>query len=121
MATAGAIGFLGFQLDPKVAIVFTVAFGIAVDDSIHFLSRYKLERNKGFNVDDAIRNTFAETGRAIVITTLILFLGFGALVLSSFPPTFTIGFLLSLTLAVALIGDFLLLPVLIRWFNPAKQ
>lgn len=121
MATAGAIGFLGFQLDPKVAIVFTVAFGIAVDDSIHFLSRYKLERDKGFDVNTAIHNTFAETGRAIIITTLILFFGFGALVLSSFPPTFTIGFLLALTLAVALAGDFFLLPVFIRWFAPREQ
>lgn len=121
MATAGAIGFLGFQLDPKVAIVFTVAFGIAVDDSIHFLSRYKLERDKGLDVNTAIHNTFAETGRAIVITTLILFFGFGALVFSSFPPTFTIGLLLALTLAVALAGDFFLLPVFIRWLAPREQ
>jgi len=120
IATAGIIGFLGFQLDPKVAIVFTVAFGIAVDDSIHFLSRYKLERDKGFSQDKALHNTFMETGRAIVVTTLILFFGFGTLVFSVFPPTFTIGLLLALTLLIALIGDFLLLPISIRWLIPEK-
>lgn len=120
LATAGIIGFLGFQLDPKVAIVFTIAFGIAVDDSIHFLSRYKLERDKGHDQDTALRNTFLETGRAIVVTTLILFFGFGTLVFSAFPPTFTIGLLLALTLLIALVGDFLLLPVSIRWLLPDK-
>ena len=54
IATAGMIGFFGFAMDPKVAIVFTVAFGIAVDDSIHFLSRFKLERDYGNSVDEAI-------------------------------------------------------------------
>ncbi len=122
VVTAGAMGYLGFQVDPKIAIVFTVAFGIAVDDSIHFLSRYKMERDKGFDINTAIHNTFAESGKPIFLTSLILFFGFGSLVLSSFPPTFTIGFLLSLTLAVALAADFFLLPVLIRWLlSPGKQ
>ena len=113
--TAGLIGLLGFEFDPKVAIVFTVAFGIAVDDSIHFLARFKLERSKGKKVEDAIHATFMETGKAIVITTLILFFGFSILLFSAFPPTYTIGLLLSVTLLVALIADFLLLPVLLRW------
>lgn len=115
LVTAGLIGILGFQLDPKVAIVFTVAFGIAVDDSIHFLARYRLERAAGKNIDEAIEATFKETGKAMLFTTIILFLGFGTLVFSNFPPTYTIGLLLSITLLVALVADFLLLPLLLRW------
>ncbi len=115
LATAALIGALGLELDPKIAIVFTVAFGIAVDDSIHFLSRFKLERDKGQTNAEAISATFDETGRAIIITTLILFAGFGTLLGSAFPPTLIIGLLLSLTLIVALVADFLLIPVLIRW------
>jgi hypothetical protein len=115
IVTAGLIGLLGFELDPKVAIVFTVAFGIAVDDSIHFLARYRIERQKGLDIDQAIEATFQETGKAMIYTTLILFLGFGTLCFSNFPPTFTIGLLLSITLLVALVADFLLLPLGLRW------
>lgn len=121
LITAGLIGVLGLELDPKIAIVFTVAFGIAVDDSIHFLSRFKLERDKGKSNHEAVVATFGETGRAIIITTLILFAGFGTLLGSSFPPTLTIGLLLSLTLIVALLADFLLLPVSIRWLLKEKN
>lgn len=115
LATAGLIGLMGLQLDPKIAIVFTVAFGIAVDDSIHFLTRFKLERGRGLSNEAAVRATFEETGRAIILTTLILFCGFAVLLASSFPPTLTIGGLLALTLVVALVADFLLIPVSIRW------
>ncbi|MEM7035903.1 MAG: MMPL family transporter, partial [Bacteroidota bacterium] len=62
LITAGLIGLLGLEFDPKIAVVFTVAFGIAVDDSIHFLSRFKLELDKGMSVDEAIHATFMETG-----------------------------------------------------------
>lgn len=113
--TAGLIGLLQLEMDPKIAIVFTIAFGIAVDDSIHFLARFKLEKDKGKSLEDAIKATFLETGKAIVITTLILFFGFASLVLSVFPPTYTIGLLLSVTLALALVADFLLIPLLLRW------
>lgn len=115
LITAAIIGFLGFEFDPKIGIVFTVAFGIAVDDSIHFLARFKLERDKGKTVDQAIHTTFHETGKALIITSLILFFGFSTMIISAFPPTFVIGLLLSITLAVALIADFLLLPVCLRW------
>ena len=121
LATAAAIGLLNLQLDPKVAIVFTVAFGIAVDDSIHFLTRFRLERRRGLSNNDAIRATFQETGRAIILTTLILFFGFATLLASTFPPTLTIGGLLALTLVVALFADFLLIPVSIRWLLREKK
>lgn len=121
LATAAFIGLLGLQLDPKIAIVFTIAFGIAVDDSIHFLSRFKLERDRGLDNRAAIQATFQESGRAIILTTLILFFGFSVLLASSFPPTLTIGGLLALTLLVALVADFLLIPILINWLLPEKK
>ncbi|MEM6269431.1 MAG: MMPL family transporter [Bacteroidota bacterium] len=119
LITAAIIGFLHLEFDPKIAIVFTVAFGIAVDDSIHFLARFKLEYDKGRSVDEAIHTTFMETGKALIITSLILFFGFACLIFSAFPPTFTIGLLLSITLGVALVADFLLLPICLRWMMGA--
>lgn len=115
LITAAIIGFSGLEFDPKIAIVFTVAFGIAVDDSIHFLARFKLEYDRTQDVEVAIHSTFMETGKAIIITTLILFFGFSTMLFSVFPPTYTIGGLLSVTLAVALVADFLLLPICLRW------
>lgn len=114
---AGALlGFLGIELEAGVSIVFAVIFGIAVDDTIHFLSKYKLVRSRGHNVEDSLRITFLETGKAIVLTTVLLFFGFLIMLFSIHPPSVTIGLLISLTLASALFSDLLFLPVLIRWF-----
>lgn len=116
---AGALlGFLGIELEAGVAIVFAVIFGIAVDDTIHFLSKYKLSRNKGYSVEESLHVTFLETGKAIVLTTVILFFGFLVMLFSIHPPSVTIGLLISLTLASALISDLLLIPVLIRRWMP---
>lgn len=112
---AGAmIGFLGIELEAGVSIVFVIVFGIAVDDTIHFLSKYKLARDKDLSVDDAIRITFLEAGKAICLTTVILFFGFLVMLFSIHPPSVTIGLLISLTLISAVFADLLLLPVLIR-------
>ncbi len=115
---AGALlGFLGIDLEAGIAIVFAVIFGIAVDDTIHFLSKYKLARNAGKNMDEAIEVTFMETGKAICITSIILFFGFLVMLFSVHPPSVTIGLLISLTLFSALFGDLFLIPVLIRWLK----
>ncbi|WP_291865176.1 MMPL family transporter [Maribacter sp.] len=112
---AGALlGFLGIPLEATISIVFAIVFGIAVDDTIHFLGRYKLCRFNGLDKEEAIEKTFKETGRALVITTLLLFFGFMVLVFSIHLPSITIGLLLSATLLTALVLDLLLLPVLIR-------
>ena len=115
---AGALlGFLGIDLEAGIAIVFAVIFGIAVDDTIHFLSKYKLARNDGKDMDEAIEITFLETGKAICITSIILFFGFLVMLFSIHPPSVTIGLLISLTLFSALFGDLFLIPVLIRWMK----
>ncbi len=112
---AGAlIGFVGIELEAGVSIVFVIVFGIAVDDTIHFLSKFKLARNKGLSVEEALEITFMETGKAICLTTVILFFGFLVMLFSIHPPSVTIGLLISLTLLSAVAADLFLLPLLLR-------
>lgn len=115
---AGAmIGFLGIELEAGVSIVFAIIFGIAVDDTIHFLAKYRLVRGKGFSVDDSIYITFKEAGKAIVLTSVVLFFGFLVMLFSVNPPSVTIGLLISLTLASAVVSDLMLIPLLLRWLD----
>ena len=114
---AGAVlGYLGIELDAPTSVIFAIAFGIAVDDTIHFLSKFKLEILKGRTNAEAVRITFLESGKAICLTSIILFFGFIILTTSTYPPTIIIGFLVSLTLISALIADLFIIPVLIYWF-----
>jgi hypothetical protein len=110
------LGFVGVELEAGVSIVFAVIFGIAVDDTIHFLSKYKLARNKGLSVEDSLKITFTETGKAICLTTIILFFGFLVMLFSIHPPSVIVGTLIAVTLFSALFSDLLFIPVLIRWF-----
>ena len=115
---AGALlGFVGIELEAGVSIVFAIIFGIAVDDTIHFLAKYKLARGRGLSVDDAIHVTFKEAGKAIVLTSVVLFFGFLVMLFSINPPSVTIGLLISLTLASAVVSDLLLIPLLLRWLD----
>ena len=112
---AGAIiGYSGIELEAGVSVVFAIIFGIAVDDTIHFLSKFKLARTAGYNLEDSIKLTYEETGKAIVFTTIILFFGFLLMLFSSNPPSVTVGVLISFTLVGALICDLTLLPLLLR-------
>lgn len=112
---AGAIlGFLGIPLEASLSVVFAIVFGIAVDDTIHFLGKYKLGITQGLSQEASLEKTFAHTGRALVITTIILFFGFMVLLFSIHQPSITIGLIISVTLVTALILDLLLLPVLLR-------
>lgn len=112
---AGALlGYFGIELEASVSIIFAVIFGIAVDDTIHFLSKFRLLRREGLAVEEALKMTFLETGKAITFTTIILFFGFLVLLFSVHPPSFTIGLLISVTLIGAWICDLFLLPVLMR-------
>ena len=114
---AGAImGYLGITLKATTSIIFTIAFGIAVDDTIHFLSRFKLEQIKGAGPVLAMQRTFVETGKAITFTTVVLLAGFSTLIFSDFTVTYYIGLLIGLTLLSALIADLLLLPLLLYRF-----
>ncbi|HMO37895.1 MAG TPA: MMPL family transporter [Saprospiraceae bacterium] len=114
------LGFTGVELEAGVSIVFSVIFGIAVDDTIHFLSKFKLARLKGKNVEDALQITFIEAGKPIVLTSVVLFFGFLVMLFSVHPPSQTVGWLISLTLLTAVACDLLLIPVLIRWLIKDK-
>jgi predicted RND superfamily exporter protein len=118
---AGALlGFTGIELEAGVSIVFSVIYGIAVDDTIHFLSKFRLVRAKGYNVEDALHVTFLESGKAIGLTTVILFFGFLVMLFSIHPPSVIIGTLISVTLFSAYFSDLFLLPILIRWLIKDK-
>ncbi len=113
---AGLIGFFNINLNISTSIIFTIAFGIAVDDTIHFLSKFKIELNKGKSVPYAIKRTFLSTGKAIIITSFILMGGFLTLMYSSFNGTFYTGLFISLTLMFAVVADLLLIPSLFLLF-----
>lgn len=108
------LGFLNLTLDAPTAIIFGISYGIVVDDTIHFLSRFKIERDKGTPLELSIQKTFVETGKAIIITSLILFFGFSVLMLSSLQATSNVGLLIGVTLLTAVIADLYLLPLLLR-------
>ena len=114
---AGAlVGYLGVSLDAGISMIFTVVFGIAIDDTIHFLSSFKINQSKGLTVDEALRTTLLETGKPVVITTVILFFGFLVMIFSIHPPSVTVGKLIAVTLVSALMSDLFINPILIRWW-----
>lgn len=121
LITAAILGFLGIELEAGISIVFAISFGIAVDDTIHFLSKFKLLRADGYKVEDAIRQTFVETGKAMALTTIILFFGFLVMLFSIHPPSVSIGILISVTLISAFVADMMVIPVLIRAFIKDKE
>jgi predicted RND superfamily exporter protein len=110
---AGIMGFSGIDIKISTSIIFTIAFGIAVDDTIHFLSRFKIEQRNGSSIIYAIKRSFLSTGKAMILTSVILCAGFITMISSSFSSLFYIGFLLSLTLFIALLADLYLLPILL--------
>ena len=111
--TVGVMGWFGIWLEPATAMVAAVAIGIAVDDSVHFLSAYLEARGEGHDRVDAATRAFALSGRAIVLTTVILLAGFGVLLTSSFLPYTRFAFLCGLAVALALVGDLLVLPAVL--------
>lgn len=118
---AGLMGFLGIELKTSTSIIFTIAFGIAVDDTIHFLGKFKHELMKGRSKIYALKRSFLTTGKAMILTTLILCSGFLLLIFSSFLGTFYLGLLLCITLFVALIADLTILPILLLLFYKSKK
>jgi predicted RND superfamily exporter protein len=112
----GLMGWLGIDLKMSTALIFALAFGIAVDDTIHFISKLKLELRKGRTLPAAIKRTFLTVGKAIVLTSLVLAAGFGVLMGSDFQGTFYTGLLVGLTLVFALLADLVFLPVLLLWW-----
>lgn len=121
LLVGGAMGFSGIVLKPSTALIFPVAFGIAVDSSIHFLTKFRLLRDRGLTLEAAIRTTLRQTGKAILFTSLVLMSGFLVFTFSSFGGTANMGFLTALTLCVALVANLVLLPTLLHHFGPEEH
>ena len=117
MVMAAVLGFLQIPLRPATAMTFAVAFGIAVDDTLHYLIRYRMELSNQ-HYRQANDSTMLGTGIAMMSTTAILSAGFLVLTLSTFTPTVEFGMLSVITIITALIGDLTFLPALLSQIKP---
>ncbi|MBV66928.1 MAG: hypothetical protein CMG26_01065 [Candidatus Marinimicrobia bacterium] len=120
VAAAAIMGFSGIKLRPSTAMTFSIALGIAVDDTIHFLARFRQELKKTKDVGLAVSNSILSTGKAIIGTTLVLCMGFFTLYFSELVPNHEFGILATIILIIALISSLLLLPVLLNLFYKHK-
>lgn len=109
--TAGLMGYLGIPLKPSTVLIFSIAFGIAIDNAIRFLAKYQQELHRfNWNISKTVSMALYEAGISIIYTSLILFFGFIIFTASSFGGTFYLGLLTSITLVVAMFNNLLLLP-----------
>lgn len=118
---AGVVWLIGAELSLSTAIIFAVAFGIAVDDTIHFMSKLQSEHRSGKTWLYALKSSYLETGKSLILSSVVLVSGFGILVFSQFGVTFYVGLLISLALIFALIADLLLLPTLLIFYHRVKK
>jgi predicted RND superfamily exporter protein len=119
--TAGLMGFFNIALKPSTILIFTIAFGLASDQTIYFLTRYQQELTlTNYSVTKVVSDTIRETGVSMTHIALILFFGFGIFTASTFGGTVVLGLLLSITLIVALVFNLTLLPALMLWLDKKK-
>ena len=114
IAVGGLMGWLGIPLNAATSLIFTIGFVIAIDDTIHFLVRFRKEYADRKSLEYSIKHTLASTGKAILFTTIILLVVYTASAFSNFKEISQHAILVSATLIFALIGDFYLLPTLLR-------
>jgi len=114
--TAGLMGYFNISIKPSTVLVFSVTYGIAVDTAIHFLSKYRQHLNcRGTDPEVAVIKALKEVGVSVVYTVTVLFVGFGIFMVSEFGGTKAMGFLISVTLLIAVISNLLLVPsILLR-------
>lgn len=112
--TAGVMGFAGVPIKPSTILVFSIAFGISVDDTIHFLAKYRQELVANqWKIKKSVYAALRETGVSMFYTSIVLFFGFSVFVISSFGGTVALGSLVSATLLFAMFANLLLLPSLL--------
>ena len=118
LITAALMGFIGIPIKPSTILVFSIAFGISVDDTIHFLAKYRQEliANK-WKVKPSVYAALRETGVSMFYTSIVLFFGFLTFTLSNFGGTKALGGLVSITLLLAMVSNLLLLPSLLLSFE----
>jgi hypothetical protein len=116
--TAGFMGFFNIPLKPSTALIFSITFGIAVDDSIHYLAKYYQDLIKcKFDVGKAVRMSLKETGTSMMYTSIVLFFGFVIFAASNFGGTVALGILTSITLLIAMFTNLIVLPCLLLTFD----
>lgn len=114
LITAGLMGYLGVPIKPSTILVFSIAFGISVDDTIHFLAKYRQELLVNhWKIKKSVYAALRETGVSMFYTSIVLFFGFSVFTLSNFGGTVALGALVSATLLFALLANLLLLPTLL--------
>jgi predicted RND superfamily exporter protein len=116
--TLGVMGYLGINLDVATIMVASVAIGISVDDTIHFLYRFKSEFKKDGDHYLAIQRTLSGVGRALIFTTVVATCGFLIFCLSSFKPIQYFGLLTGISMISALAANLFILPSCILLFKP---
>jgi hypothetical protein len=114
LITAGLMGYLGVPIKPSTILVFSIAFGISVDDTIHFLAKYRQELLANhWKIKKSVYAALRETGVSMFYTSIVLFFGFSVFIISNFGGTVALGALVSATLLFALLANLLLLPSLL--------
>ena len=114
LLTAAIMGYFSIPIKPSTILVFSIAFGISVDDTIHFLAKYRQELvASNWNIKKSVFNALKETGVSMIYTSVVLFFGFFVFVASDFGGTQVLGLLVSITLFFAMLSNLLLLPALL--------
>ncbi len=116
--TAGLMGYFGIPLKPSTILIFSIAFGLSVDDTIHFLAQYRQELTKhNWKIKKSVFATLKEAGVSMFYTSVVLFSGFSVFMLSSFGGTVALGGLIAFTLFFGMLSNLLLLPCLVLTLN----
>ena len=114
LLTGAIMGFMGIPIKPSTALIFSIAFGISVDDTIHFLAKYRQELiANNWKIKKSVYAALRETGVSMFYTSIVLFFGFSVFTISSFGGTVALGALVSITLVFAMLANLLLLPALL--------
>ncbi|WP_372752803.1 RND family transporter [Labilibaculum sp.] len=114
IVTAALMGFFGIPIKASTILVFSIAFGISVDDTIHYLAKYRQElKATNWSIRSSVVLALRETGQSMMYTSIILFFGFGIFALSDFGGTVSLGILVSVTLLSAMLSNLILLPSLL--------
>ncbi|MDA9987114.1 MMPL family transporter [Crocinitomicaceae bacterium] len=112
--TGGIMGWFGIPLKPSTLLVFSIAFGISVDDTIHYLAKYRQElKNNAWDLKTCVNNATREAGLGMFYTSIVLFSGFSVFMFSQFGGTQALGMLVSITLLVAMLTNLMVLPSLL--------
>jgi predicted RND superfamily exporter protein len=118
LATAGIMGYFGIPLKPSTILVFGIAFGLSVDDTIRFLSQYRQELAKNnWKIKKSVFATLKDSGLSMFYTSVVLFAGFSIFMLSSFGGTIALGGLIAVTLLFGMLSNLMLLPALVLTLN----